>query len=120
MNRAIIALIVFYQKYISPYKGFRCAYAMLHCGDSCSRVIRKIVEVDGVVGGWKSIKRQFFLCSLAYDSLLKEGNGGAKKKKRCLDRCDADPCQMLNCLPKKWCSGDGTGGGCDLPCDCSL
>jgi putative component of membrane protein insertase Oxa1/YidC/SpoIIIJ protein YidD len=121
MNRAIIALIVFYQKYISPYKGFRCAYAALNHGDSCSRAIRKIIEVDGIVGGWKRIKSQFFMCSLAYDTLLEEKNNDeAKKKKRCMDRCDVDPCQALNCIPEKWCKGDGADGGCDLPCDCSL
>lgn len=122
MNKIIIALIVFYQKYISPYKRFRCAYAALHHGDSCSRAIRKIVEVDGIIGGRKSIKRQFFLCSLAYDTLQEEKNNGEdkNKKRRCMDRCDADPCQAINCIPQKWCKGDGVDGGCDLPCDCSF
>ena len=119
MSRIIIVMIVIYQKYISPYKGFRCAYAALHHGDSCSRAIRKIIEVDGVVGGWKNIKRQFFSCSLAYDILLEEKNNGEdKKKKECwMDRCGVDPCQALQGIPKECCKGDG---GCDLPCDCSF
>lgn len=121
MRKIIVTLIVFYQKCISPYKGFRCAYAALHHGDSCSMAIRKIIEADGVAGGWKSIKHQFYLCSLAHDALLKDENDdAAKKKKRCLDRCDVDPCQAPSGIPKERCKGDGADGSCDLPCDCSL
>ncbi len=32
-----IAAITGYQRYLSPYKGFRCAHRVLHQGESCSQ-----------------------------------------------------------------------------------
>ena len=36
--------IVFYQKFISPYKGFRCAYGAYYGHSSCSCEIMNIIE----------------------------------------------------------------------------
>ncbi|MEM5550874.1 membrane protein insertion efficiency factor YidD [Pseudoalteromonas neustonica] len=44
MKYLALLLIRFYQKRISPYKGFRCAHAALHQGVSCSEAVKHIIE----------------------------------------------------------------------------
>ncbi|MGB3204948.1 MAG: membrane protein insertion efficiency factor YidD [Crinalium sp.] len=47
LQNILIAIINFYQKYISPYKGYRCAHKVLYKGDSCSEYIKKsLLEQD--------------------------------------------------------------------------
>ena len=64
-----ITTIVLYQRFISPYKGFRCAHATLHQGDSCSQAVKKLIAQYGV---WKSkalIKARFAECRAAFELL---------------------------------------------------
>lgn len=42
LNTVIVALISFYQKYLSVLKGFSCAYRILHGSESCSSYIRRM------------------------------------------------------------------------------
>jgi len=44
MRYLILHLIGFYQKYISPVKGFTCAYGHLHKNGTCSSRIFEIVS----------------------------------------------------------------------------
>ncbi|MEC4804377.1 MAG: membrane protein insertion efficiency factor YidD [Jaaginema sp. PMC 1079.18] len=42
-----VYLITFYQKYISPYKGFACAHRVLYKKDSCSQYVKTLlIEQD--------------------------------------------------------------------------
>lgn len=118
-------IIRFYQRFISPYKGFRCAHATLHKGDSCSEAVRKIVMEQGVFKGYKSVKARFNDCTAAYQILLSEQEDKKdKRKKRKRDKlkeCMGDSCEQggIDCaissckFPFKKCD-------IDLPCDCSL
>lgn len=65
MNKLAIALIRFYQKFISPRKGFTCAHRALHGGDTCSVAVRKIIESNGLYSGFKSIQSRFRECQYA-------------------------------------------------------
>lgn len=67
-----------YQNYISPYKGFRCAHAHLHQGDSCSQAVFHIVDTQGLWSGRQAIKQQFKACQQAYTLL----QARAKKRKK--------------------------------------
>jgi len=40
LDAFVSMLISLYQRYVSPYKGFRCAHRVLHGGDSCSEYIQ--------------------------------------------------------------------------------
>jgi len=123
MRRVTIALINFYQRCISPYKGFRCAHAALHRGDSCSAAIKKIIEEDGLFHGFGKARQRLKSCKQAYLQLLEEGGKDKedkhrkkdKEKGRWYDCCDpAAACDIASCGPKKSCDLP------DLPCDCSL
>ena len=123
MNKLAIILITLYQKYISPHKGYCCAYSSFYKKDSCSKSIKKIIINKGIVRGWSDIKGQFEACSLAYEKIQNENKKDKNKKKKDKDSwCDFSPCEAINCIPTKFCKGKsdcGTDGGCDLPCDCS-
>lgn len=124
MNRLALFLISLYQKYISPYKGYRCAYGVLHQQGTCSTRVSQVIRDEGLVAGWGKIKKQFIMCSEAYEQ-IKDKNSEKNKKKKDKDKCDCDPFDVLDCLPNpvKLCRGKpakSVDGDCDLPCDCSL
>ncbi len=69
MRHVLALLITFYQRWISPMKGFRCAYRAVTGGPSCSNVIRADLIREGV---WRAIplaRTQFRRCRQAYASL---------------------------------------------------
>jgi putative component of membrane protein insertase Oxa1/YidC/SpoIIIJ protein YidD len=61
--------IVVYQKFISPYKGFRCAHAALHESLSCSEYGKRSIQQHGVIEGVFLLKARFEGCSLAADEM---------------------------------------------------
>lgn len=75
--------IGFYQRFISPYKGYRCAHACYHGGPSCSHAIREILVEHGLIRGWPLVRQRFADCRHAYASMRLEremalvGAGGA-------------------------------------------
>lgn len=100
-----VFFINLYQKYVSPYKGFRCAYASIYGGDSCSQAVKKILLDEGVVKGFYSSQSRFRNCRNANEE---------RRKRRREDACD--------CLSEGFCQA--TEGcdlpSCDIPCDCSF
>lgn len=102
-----IVCIEFYQKNISPHKGFRCAHAALYQENSCSAAIKEIIEVNGLIGGYRLIRQRLNDCKQAYAQLrYEEGNASNKKDddKWHVDCCDpATACEVSTCLPKNSC-----------------
>jgi len=122
-------MINLYQHYISPRKGFRCAYGALHGTGTCSQIVKNIVSQHGLITGWPKIRRQFRDCKSAYLQLqenpdLDRGKKKKeKKKKRWSDYCDCpSPCDIPGSCGGKGGGGGGGGGGldCDSPCDFDL
>ncbi len=113
-----IAIISVYQRYISPYKGFRCAYRYATGRSSCSEYARRITLRIGVVALWKALPKQFARCRLAYERLMSTASGDSEKsrrkreKRRWWENCDCHPCDLI---PHR-CDGPADF---DLPCDCS-
>lgn len=112
MRPFFIFLITLYQRYISPYKGFRCAYGCYHQTLSCSGMVKNIIAEHGLIAGWPLIKQQFAACRLAYETLQQEDDRNNRRNNRrrrqrqkrdCGTRIDACDCG-LDLLP-------------DLPCD---
>jgi uncharacterized protein len=93
-----------YQRYLSPYKGFCCAYRA-HTGKrSCSAYGRSVVQKLGLLALVAALPKQFERCQQAFASLkVSEKNRGNNKKSRSNQSCDV-PCDAA----------------CDLPCDCSF
>ena len=61
-----------YQKFISPHKGYKCAYGVLHETGGCSEIVQQIILTQGVYFGMDAIKNQFVNCSIANDRLTKD------------------------------------------------
>lgn len=120
-------LIRFYQKFISPYKGFRCAHAALHGGESCSEAVLKIVMNQGVFGGYGNVRKRFDACTNAFEQLQQDQQKQDKEKRDKRQRrgwCgrrreDAKDfaCQSTECMPQACSIADKS---CDIgPCDCN-
>ena len=64
MKAAALALaaISFYQRFISPYKGFSCALRVATGGDSCSAYGHTVIARFGLVRGLGLLDRRLALC----------------------------------------------------------
>jgi putative component of membrane protein insertase Oxa1/YidC/SpoIIIJ protein YidD len=128
MRAVVVLLIVFYQRYLSPYKGFRCAHAVYHAGPSCSSAVSGIVERAGLLRGLPLIRRRFAECRLAARALRLESEEEKRRRRRerwtpdcdCGDACvPLDALQCADCSALD-CSGLDCGGVDCVPLDCSI
>ena len=105
LDKFILRLIALYKRYISPHKGYRCAYSALHGGDSRSTEIAKIIRSHGTYRGLHLVHRQMINCSNAYEVLAskKRKNNhkqkGKDKKKKDKENLACElPCHAINCF----------------------
>lgn len=68
-GQAAVAAIGVYQRYVSPYKGYCCAWRVHTGGPSCSAWGRRVMGRFGVVVGWALLMRQFRRCQAAAAAL---------------------------------------------------
>lgn len=66
----LVRLIGWYQRYLSPYKGFRCAHRALHGGESCSQFVKRAVRQRGAMRSLSAARGRFAECRAARDSLI--------------------------------------------------
>ena len=64
-SRAALGAIERYQRWISPYKGFRCAYAVAHGGPGCSGFARERIARAGLWVALADIRQRFAACRAA-------------------------------------------------------
>lgn len=100
--------INFYQRHISPRKGYRCAYGVLHEQESCSQYAKQSVTT---VGLWEAISLTFnrlHACRAAYAVLQQnqsnegtdaEGEQGDTSANQCTKLKQGDTCANLCTLP---------------------
>ncbi|VAW70657.1 hypothetical protein MNBD_GAMMA09-3635 [hydrothermal vent metagenome] len=122
-----LLLIRLYQKYLSPRKGYCCAYGVLYQNGSCSERVSSIIQKHGLITGWSKIKNQFILCTEAYEKIRRLDKYKRNKKSKDefkFDCCDPSSCEVINCIPipKNICKAGGSivDAGSNLPCDCSF
>jgi putative component of membrane protein insertase Oxa1/YidC/SpoIIIJ protein YidD len=116
MRHVFIFLITLYQKYLSPHKGFNCAYACYHNSHSCSGAVKKIIAEYGLITGWPLIGKQFQDCRLAYEALQQDDDNSNRRNNRRRNRpnrrnnCSSakKKCDVVDCIP------DSIP---DIPCD---
>ncbi len=58
-----------YRRYLSPYKGYRCAYHAATGRSSCSRYAQQAIGRRGVWNGMRLLRRRFGRCALAAAAL---------------------------------------------------
>ena len=73
LRGATAGAIIAYQRYVSPYKGFRCAYRARTGGWSCSEYARRLILRCGPGALWQGLPRQFARCKAAYVVLAASG-----------------------------------------------
>ena len=106
-----VALIEAYQRWLSPRKGFRCAYGVMHGDGTCSSVGKRIMRERGVFAFFRLMPKQFAACRTAAAALNNETEEERKRrhaqKRGWLQRkssSDGDDCD-LDCIPDIDCSG---------------
>jgi len=57
-----VFLINFYQKYISPHKGFACAHRVLHGGNSCSQHVKNLLIEQDLQSAIQLSRQRFQAC----------------------------------------------------------
>src|SRR5215212_9685400 len=68
--RLVALTITLYQRYLSPHKGYSCAYRTYHGGRSCSQFAKQIVLRRGVLRLFPLLRRRFARCANARKLLL--------------------------------------------------
>ncbi|NRF68774.1 membrane protein insertion efficiency factor YidD [Aquincola sp. S2] len=69
IDSAALKAIGVYQRYLSPYKGFCCAYRVHSGRASCSEYARRIVRRIGALALLQALPRQFARCRSAFAAL---------------------------------------------------
>lgn len=114
MKYIAVFLINLYQQYISPYKGFCCAYASLYGGNSCSQAIKLILIEEGCLRGYSMSQSRFRDCRNANEELNRR-----RQNQAC--ECLGDGgCELAEGCPSIS-SKTLFDNACDIPsCDCSF
>lgn len=108
----VLSSIKFYQKFISPYKGFSCAHRKATNEMSCSAYGYKVIQRIGVLKGYALLNRRFFDCKWHAQNSLKESSpylGTRLRQQAGFIDCD--------CGDMPDCGGGNDCGDCDGP-DC--
>ena len=126
LSKMALGAIWGYQQFISPRKGFRCAYSVRHGGTGCSGYAKFAIRDHGFWTAIPIIRQRLRDCREAYaeiranctcnkdqreDEPLSESERAELERRRKNDRwynkCDSCACEACAC-PSSW----GTGGGC--------
>ena len=111
-----------YQKWLSPLKGYSCAYRVATGRASCSHLGYRAIELYGIVSGIKILKSRTELCGIAarrtrrimFQYQTGECDPGCSPDCDMFSgaSCDLSNNQNLNCL-------DGLLQGCNPGCGSS-
>lgn len=108
-----------YQRYISPHKGFCCAYRSITGRQSCSSFSARAIKKAGILGGIRLTLRRLQRCSSVYAQILKSPNRPtqfAQLLKRQAGHCDfpIEGCHASDMSNLSDCACNCVPGPCDL------
>ena len=104
MDSLAEVMIGTYQRYVSPYKGFCCAYRV-HTGRvSCSEFAKRAIARKGTVAGIVLSRLRFDACYAAYGAY-----GALQDEKRSNASELNEPCPLWNKKVGKWCGSNWVG-----------
>ena len=113
-----LSAISFYQRFLSPHKGFRCAYAQHTGSASCSQLGYRAIRRFGVGKGVGLLFQRFDRCRAAYldhrssrsaASRVASGGFSMAAGPRRLQR---GFCEVLACVPDAGCAAAPCEAGC--------
>lgn len=115
MQRLALAAIRFYQRHLSPRKGFCCAYRAHTGRASCSTLGYRAIRRFGVFSGLRLLRQRLGKCGIAHRRYSLRSPAWQGQAGFCDIPCDL-PCDLS-------CDFDPTGTACDIlsncsPCDC--
>ena len=105
-----------YQRFLSPYKGYGCAYRLAYGGTGCSGYAKHAIAQSGMIRAIPQILRRFAACKAAARNLHDTEESKETRKKR-KDRW-YDQCDVLACCDIRLC-GRGKSPGADSASDCT-
>lgn len=72
LSKAALGGIWVYQHYISPHKGFRCAYSVRHGGTGCSGYAKYAIRNHGLWRAVPIVRERLRACKAAYADLREQ------------------------------------------------
>jgi putative component of membrane protein insertase Oxa1/YidC/SpoIIIJ protein YidD len=112
MRSAALFAITLYQRYLSPYKGYCCAYRSYTGGASCSTLGFRVIRRFGIWDGLALLRERLALCGAAYRRWVR-ARLPARRQKGFIDGA----CDVGICLPDP---GDLASGCCDPSAGCDI
>ncbi len=120
LSRAALLAIGGYQRWLSPQKGWSCAYRLAHGGPGCSGFAKRAIAEQGFVAAWPAIRQRFRACHDA--AFLLQGTPPPEDKRRRSRWCDGwipdlsgccDLCSRRSGRSQAAGCCDGSPDGCD-------
>lgn len=114
LGRAALLAIGGYQRWLSPRKGWGCAYRLAHGGPGCSGFAKEAIAEAGLIGAWPAIRHRFRDChaaALRLGAEAPEETRGRRDRWCDIPAVDCGGCFELPCVrhgPR-----DPTPDGCD-------
>jgi len=109
MSALALVAIDGYQRFLSPYKGFCCAYRFHTGHKSCSELGYRAIRMYGVLSGWAILRRRFERCGVAHRRYGSRATSQSQQRGICDLPCVDIPgvhcCDAAACAPS--------------PCDCA-
>ena len=124
MKSIALLAIVAYQRYVSPHKGFCCAYRVYTGNQSCSVLGYRAIRMYGVWPGLAILRRRFDRCAGAFTRRAESLSARQGQRGFCDIGCPCDvpacdlPCDIpsINCAHG---ASDALSCCSYSPCDCS-
>jgi uncharacterized protein len=106
LKHLALLAIHLYQRWLSPLKGFSCAYRIHTGAQSCSHLGFRAIRRYGLLGGSQVLRIRLALCSDCYE----ERQVISARRRAQLGSCDApcdlpcgiDVCDCLECADCDW------------------
>ena len=90
-------LIRVYQRYLSPRKGYRCAYGVLHGSGTCSSVGLEIMRSHGALAFLRLMPLQSDACRTAVATMQLQSEQDKRRKKKDEDGMDCSAFDAPRC-----------------------
>jgi putative component of membrane protein insertase Oxa1/YidC/SpoIIIJ protein YidD len=100
-----------YQRYVSPYKGYRCAHRGVWGGRSCSQYAQRAIARAGLWRGLLLLRRRLHACAHAAGSLHTEAEGqDTDKREKSFGESVFGRCNPAVQAGRELCCGSIIGG----------
>lgn len=93
ISKLSLAGIWFYQTFISPRKGYSCAYRVANGGPGCSGFAKEKIREIGLFGAMPLIRQRFKDCSTAAEGIRQRRRKPGRGCRNEEATCDCDPLQ---------------------------